>query len=200
MPRKHAPWKFQRKLKQQDIPSYEEIIEYAKDIDNFGGKLWLQALFIILYLTGARLNEVMRRMEKRDIAIIEKDGKNVMLVTLFNEKNKERKIKKIPINLDREGERDLALIFLKYADSVKDMSVPDDSQALLFKYSDRWAEKMLLKYCGINPHFLRHLRLTHLTTEFNFNEQELKIFAGWTDSRPAKNYIEMRWSDLLKKL
>ena len=188
-------WKIQRKLKLQDVPSYEEFVNYALNPENFGFDKELQALFIILYLTAARIREVVGRMEKRDIEILKKYDKNIMLVTLFNEKNRQRKIKKIPINLDREEEKELAVKFLEYVDSVE-----GDKKTLLFQKSPRWAEKYFYKYCGINPHFLRHLRLTHLTTEFNFNEQELRIFAGWSDSRPAKNYIEMRWSDLLKKL
>jgi len=180
------PWVHQNKLKRIDIPSYSKILRYVKEIEDKK----VRALFSILYLTAARISEVVRRMEKKDIEIIEKDGKKIMLVTLFNEKNKQRKIKKIPINIEKEYP--LVVAFLEYVDSIED--------DVIFKFSRKHAFKLLRKYVGVNPHYIRHIRLTHLVTEFNFNEYELKIFAGWTDTRPAKSYIEMRWSDLIKKL
>ncbi len=181
------PWHHQKKLLKQDIPSYQETIEYIKEMDHPK----VQALFTILYLTGARIREIVRSLEKKDIQLLEKDGKKIMLVTLYNEKNRRRKVKKIPINIEKEY--DLVEIFLKYIDEL-------DDEGFIFDMTHNNAWRLIKKYTGVNPHYIRHLRLTHLVTEFNFNEQELKIFAGWSDTRMSSFYIEMRWSDLLKKL
>lgn len=179
-------WKNYKWLKRQDLPNYDEVIKYAKEIDDKK----LKALFCILYLTGARISEVCKVLMKKDIQIIERDNKKIMLVTLPNRKNRYRKIKKIPINIEKE--KDLVIPFLEYVDTR-----PDEKP--IFDFTQPRAFN-LLKKTGINPHFLRVLRLTHLVTEFGFTDQELKMFAGWTDTRPAKSYIELRWYDLLSKM
>ncbi|HEX7627632.1 MAG TPA: tyrosine-type recombinase/integrase [Candidatus Methanoperedens sp.] len=51
----------------------------------------------------------------------------------------------------------------------------------------------------INPHLLRHCRLTQLAKEFS--ESELKILAGWTgDSRMAGVYIHLSGEDVERKM
>ena len=179
-------WELQNKLKKKDIPSWKEILEYVDEISNER----VRALFAIIYLTGCRITEALC-IQKRDIKLIEKNGKKIMLVTLLNEKNKQRKIKKIPINIEKEYP--LVKAFLEYVDKV-------EGEDVFGNLTKRYAYKIIRKHIGINPHFIRHIRLTHLITEFDFNEEELRIFAGWTDTRPARNYIEMRWTDLLRKL
>ncbi len=183
------PWHRQEELKKHDIPSHAEIVSYARTIDD----LRLRALFCILYLTGARINEVLRSLKKDDIDIldVEKDGKKrqIMLVTLRNEKNKQRKYKKIPVPVDKE--RELITYFLDYVDSIE--------EDVLFNFTEQNAWKQMIKKIGVNPHFLRHIRLTHLVTEYDFNEYLLGMFAGWTDIRPAKHYMELKWKDILQK-
>ncbi len=52
---------------------------------------------------------------------------------------------------------------------------------------------------SVHPHMLRHTRLTDLATEMT--EQELKVFAGWTqDSSMASVYVYLSGRDAEKAL
>lgn len=51
---------------------------------------------------------------------------------------------------------------------------------------------------GVNPHYLRHCRLTHLVQTYGFNELQLMRFAGWTNTKPAIVYVHLNWMDLAK--
>lgn len=190
MKSKPKAWKNQKKLQREDIPSKEEIYEKIKSIKLLKWK----ALFSLLYLTSARIGEVLKVTIPEDFSILEKNGRRILLVTLYNEKNKRRKIKKIPLLAVNENERLLINYIIEYVNRFGEKRKP------LWDISHQRVWKKCLKYLGMNPHWLRHLRLTHLVTDYNFNEHELKMFAGWTDTRPAAAYIEMRWMDILKKL
>ena len=60
-------WKRQRLLKKQDIPTQEQVYQMARDYYNPRDK----ALFVLLYLTGGRLTEVIpcRRLKKNVYAL-----------------------------------------------------------------------------------------------------------------------------------
>ena len=48
---------------------------------------------------------------------------------------------------------------------------------------------------GINPHYLRHCRLTHMVQLYNYSIPQLIEFAGWSNSAPAMRYIHLDWRD-----
>lgn len=60
---KNKPWGTQKKLKKEEIPTQEELIIIAKKIKN----LQERALFIMLYLTGGRISEVVREPYLRKV-------------------------------------------------------------------------------------------------------------------------------------
>jgi hypothetical protein len=69
----------------------------------------------------------------------------------------------------------------------------------MFQISKRRGQQIISK-SGWHPHFLRKLRLTHLAKYYNFSDQKLKMFAGWSDSRPSKHYIKLSWEDLARSM
>jgi hypothetical protein len=190
-------WDFQKELiKRRPIPSQDEIYLVAKNIESRYHRL----LYVVTYLTAGRINEVVRgtdevsALRKRDIKIIdkEKDGINykILMFTLKNEKNKWRKFKEIPINISNPKESRFFDLIWDYLESMDDMFI-------LFDFSRPRAYNILRKY-GVNPHYMRHVRLTHLG-KLGFSDQQLVHYAGWTDSRPAKHYIQLDWTDLIIK-
>ncbi|MEM2175196.1 MAG: tyrosine-type recombinase/integrase [Candidatus Micrarchaeia archaeon] len=189
MMKKYRPWKQQIALQNQDIPSPEEILDMIEKVPYLKWK----ALFSLVYLTAARINEVIQVTTPEDFRIIERDGRKILLITLYNEKHKKRKIKKIPIVPVNIVERKLANYVIEYTNLFSDV------KDVMWNISHQRAWKIFKKYLKMNPHFLRHIRLTHLVTEYNFNEHELKMYAGWTDTRPSSRYVEMRWTDILNK-
>ena len=53
---------------------------------------------------------------------------------------------------------------------------------------------------GYYNHFFRHIRATHLTTDYGFSAQMLKKFFDWGSSNSADTYSHLDVEDLAKKL
>lgn len=126
----------------------------------------------------------------KNITVTERKGKRILLVRIQNRKNKQFTWKNIPIPMDKEG----ALVgpLLRYVGRLE----PEES---LFPFRRGKAEQIISKRTNMNIHFLRDIRLTHLTTVYDFNEMQLAKFAGWRDGRPAERYVRLSYSDLVSK-
>jgi integrase len=178
-------WKFQNVLKDDiNFPTPNDIIVKARNIKS----LKTRALFIILYLTGGRISEVVKSIAKCDVSEPTIDGKKIMIIRMRNRKNKRTLFKNQVIVYEMEKE---------LVDMLKEFIDPKDIEDIFFNYSYVRAWKVLKKYVGYNPHWIRHIRLTHLVTYFDFNDRELVTFAGWSNSDPAREYVKMRISDLV---
>jgi integrase len=129
---------------------------------------------------------------KVNISVVNKNNRRVLLINIRNEKSKEIKNKEIPIPLDRVENIAFYNMLIGYLNTLE---INDE----LFPFNYQRAND-LLEETGFNPHWIRHLRATHLVTVYDFNEQELIKYMGWTDSRPARFYMQLKWSDLLNKL
>jgi len=181
-------WDKQKELQQQKIPSMVEMKNILISIPDERHRV----LLTLMYLTAGRVSEIVEDLKKGDIFFTERKERKVMLIDMPNKKHKKRKRKEIPIPLDREDEGFFAQIIINYLRFLSDEDV-------LFGFSRQRAWQITQKY-GFNPHFLRHIRLTHLVVYHDFNEFLLAKFAGWTDTRPAKHYMELRWTDILDKM
>jgi len=211
-------WVKHKLLKLERVPTYKEIIDLAKSIRDMRDR----ALFILTYITAGRITELViyREIEyeyhmeeidgrlkrvnhwdkknikstrygikKSDIELNIKEGERTLIIRLQNRKNRERKIKILPINPDAEKELiDLLMPYIIHC-----------PQEVLFPIHRHRAYQIISSY-GFNPHYLRVIRLTHLVTIFDFNDQMLTWWAGWTDSKQAKHYINMKWGDVRKKM
>lgn len=180
-------WEKQKELQKEDIPSHEDMINMADSISEPD----LRALFSILYVTGARINEVIHSSQRKDFVIDYvkcREGEvKCLIITLLNEKNRRRTKKRLPIRLDRE------LPFIRHIWSyIKEM----ESEEEIFNFGYSWAYKRLMKAIKMNPHFLRHIRATHLVTKYNLGEAVLIKWLGWSDPRPTEHYMELRISDI----
>lgn len=196
------------------VPPHEKIIEMAKNIPN----QQIRAFFILAYLTGGRINELLPKrfiqrqkkddktkittkwreelnysgITKKDITFEITGEKEYMVVTMLNEKNKDQHKKVIPIRIEKEGE--LIILFREYLDKLTEEQV-------LFPISDVTALLKLRKWSGINPHSLRHFRTTHYITYYHIKEAEvLRRLLGWSDLRPLKIYSHLMWTDLAERL
>jgi len=129
-------------------------------------------------------------LRKRDIRIKEYDNKEFLEIRTENRKNKLRKSKLLPIPVEKE-----TIILNHLIEYIA--KLPEEE--VLFKFGTRRAAQIIAKTTGFNLHFIRHIRSTHLITMYDFNEQMLIKFMGWTDSRPAKAYMELRNADLAKE-
>ena len=181
-------WKIQQNVLKQKKESItpNDIVITAKGIK----KPRDQALFVILYLTAARISEVVGTLYRKDISQQEVDCRRIILFRLNNRKHKEKKFKDIPVPYEKEKEL-LELIF-PWLESKQ-------LETRLFDFSKTRGYQIIKKETGWNPHWIRHIRLTNLAVYNDFNDQLLVKFAGWTDSRPSKAYMEVKWKDILQK-
>jgi hypothetical protein len=180
-------WQSQKVLKaNKNSTTPNDIVIIAKGIKNPRN----QALFVILYLTAGRISEVVRSLYRKDLSEQEVDFRRVILFRMNNRKHRKQNFKNIPIPYDKEKEL-LDIIFPWLDDK--------DLEQCLFPFTKTRGYQIIKKETGWNPHWIRHLRLTNLAVYNDFNDQLLVKFAGWTDSRPSKEYMELKWKDILQK-
>ena len=165
-----------------------------------------RALFYFCYLTGARISEALDvtpgDIEKHRN---EKLGE-YLTVRLLTRKNRRAKIRDVPVPMQQ-----LEKTMVSYVN--KWVSVSEGSIFPGLSRTNAWNRLSRIKITvraihgkeiiqdlnkGVNPHYLRHCRLTHLVQHYGFNELQLMRFAGWTNTRPAIVYVHLNWMDLAK--
>ena len=129
-------------------------------------------------------------IRKQDIMFTEKDNKQLMIVSIRNLKNKKYIRKNLPIPIHKEA--DFIQPIRDYLDTIQ------ESETELFSFNRRKAQTIINKV-GLNPHFLRDIRLTHLITIYDFNTFMLQKWAGWQNATPAERYVRLGYSDLISK-
>lgn len=181
-----ASWGKQRLLKESDrpIPTYDSLYNNLRAIENPRDR----ALCTISYLSGGRVSEVksITKDSFRTEFLVDKGGNKMkfMLIECRNLKNRNRKTKTLPINYDREYP--FILLIKDYLESLKPGSI-------LFPISIARIGQLIGRYFGFNPHYFRDIRLTHLVEKFGFDPFQLQVYAGWSDTRPTKNYVALDW-------
>lgn len=199
-------WSRQKYLKKEKITPLKEIVGIAQAIEDKRKR----ALFVLSYLTAGRCQELVRykgydmingkkvfngerrpSIKKSDLEIEERGGRKILVINLRNEKNKDRLRKEVPVPLDLKENIIFYNMLVPYLNTLGnyDELFPigyNRAYEIITSLGKKW-----------NPHWFRHLRLTHLVTIYKYREHQLMMYAGWSDSRPAKRYLEMNWEDLL---
>ena len=152
-----------------------------------------QAMACFLYLTGARVGEMVKAKRKdlafENLSVNTEHGKKIMkvfIVTLHTEKNKKQKIRRVA-NLK---ERNLWVIrpIIKYAGNLAE-------EDLLFPFSTRHIRRLNWKWFNFNPHHWRHIRNTHLIGKFGWSVEKRMKYFGWSDPRSAQSYDHTNWKE-----
>jgi hypothetical protein len=178
------PWAKQQDLKDTGhIPTQDEILNIAQTFKEPQEK----ALFLLAYLSAGRISEVVGILST-DLEATTKNGREIVLIHIPNRKNRTRNFKDIPIPKDRPKEAEMIKIVMDYTTTRTGFVFPFRTTARAWQ---------ILNKIGYNPHWLRHIRLTHLETIYGISPERLRVFAGWSDGRPAKHYIELNYGDVL---
>lgn len=219
-----TPWSrqkaLQRKYSYEEVPSIEELDRIASNIhprcvtypEFYTARA--RALFVLLYLTGARGSEIVKcpylmRRAKRQEGVYEwaeeheyegvrksdikqglVDDLPCLFVRIENRKHRLRRTKRQPIPILLE--KDLVRHLYHYLNLL-------DKDEILFPFQIKRATQIINETINWNLHFLRHIRATHLVVKYDFNEQLLVKYMGWTDSRPAKHYMELSTKDMFRQ-
>lgn len=191
-----SAWELQRRLQELGkVPTIDEMVEKIGKIKDPRDK----ALIALLYWSAGRRSEVLE-IKPEDVneenvtvkkSLEEKITKKCLVVGMPNRKNRGSKWKTLAMPLDREST--LCKMILKYAKTMK-------SQEKLFDIKGAWTYVLTKEYTGYNPHFIRHIRLTHLRRDYDFHPMLVMRWAGWTDLRPARRYDEGRYQDFIVQL
>ena len=171
---------------------YTETINY-NDMKNFFDKCpdeYYKRIAKGLYYTGARIGELIL-IKQNDV----QSNNDFLIIRLQTEKNPHAPIRYVPINPLKEPNGKEVFDYEK-----NEYLFPQLNKKHKLSSHLRIMRKKFNKYWGVAPHYFRHCRLTHMVTEFDFNDQELVKYAGWTDSKPAKWYVSLKTTDLQKKM
>jgi integrase len=160
-----------------------------------------RALLSFLYLTGCRISEVVRYKHrskdwkgepiKKDQVEIQSDFIIIHNVRVLKTR-KEIRFKKVPIRVN-SLEHPFINQFLEYFNKIS------DPNAYLFDITRQRAFQ-ILKTVGIFPHLLRHTRVTHLISDYDFSVPQLQKFFGWIKWDSAGEYAHLDIRDIMKKL
>ena len=191
-----------------------QLLNKIKNIDNPRD----QALVAFIYLTGARISEIVGQ-EKKVMKFYKGKGKDRVLIRteevkippLYKEnievlKEKDMLLvhqvvclkrktsvprRTIPIIISTE--RDFLIYFIDYFNTIR----PGEP---LFPITRQRAWQIVNKELELYNHFLIHERVTHLVTNFNFSDNHLMKFRGWSNTQPAATYTHLSYLDVANKM
>ena len=153
----------------------------------------VKAFMCMLYLTGARINEICKKVKNYEVEIKTLNGKRYVVVNNVIVLKRRKKVVRRNIPISIEHEKPFLQPLMNYANGLK-------PEVILFDFSSIYGYQMVRKWTGMFPHYFRHLRLTHLASDYGFNSQELKQLTGLTNDTPASTYVHLNWQDIAKKM
>ena len=177
---------------EKEILNQQELLNKLNQIDNVRDK----ALCSFLYLTGARVSEVVFRFKVKEIRVQRDKDRIFYIFNVYTEKRREHK----------DVYRSLGIPYEKYYKELIDTIIGYISRYrlkendYLFEINRRTAYNITKKWLNVNPHFLRHTRATHLATLNNFTALELKEWFGWAKVETASIYTHLNWQNVSHKL
>jgi len=163
-----------------------------------------------MYLTGARISEAINVKRKH----LEIRNNNLFVVNLKTLKSRVYPIRQLPI-APIKTDKPFFELFSTYLEEnyfeEDDFIFPFQSRFNVFYrlrkikinkllQLDPKQKKWIEEDFRIHPHYLRHCRLSHLASIFDFNEIQLMKFAGWSSTKPTIFYVKLSYQDILKKM
>ena len=196
---------FQKKRKPEDVVmwSKEKLLERMHLLENLRNK----ALVSVLYLTGCRVSEAIKKLRCGQIKAVKKEvnGKEEVFIYFYNmltlkkPKDSKNKYRDIPIHYKSEKQ------LIDYLDDYLDLmqmyygGEEEFENGLLFPISRQAAHKYIKRHLGIWPHYLRTMRFTHLVNK-GLDAFDLKKLANWSSIAPSEYYVMRNLKDIERKM
>lgn len=179
-------WDRQKWLKMNSkVPTQKDLIRMFGRVESERDR----ALFVTAYLTGARCSEY-AELKPSNIQEDTVKGVDILIFNLVNRKNRRVHTKQALIPIEKEEE--LVRMALPYAYKVGETSK-------IWPITTRRIRQLFDKYFKWNTHYLRKVRLTHLTTMYGFDALDRVRWAGWKDSRPDVCYDLQNYADIVRR-
>lgn len=156
----------------------------------------VKALISFLYLTGCRVSE---GLEVRKSQLQKERRGNTDFLMIYDVSVRKRRgiVKNTkPINIEKE----------KYFLNKINNYIYSHHEEYLFPsirgghIKPRWARRLIYKQTGLFPHYFRHLRNTHLITNYGFNSWQLRQFNKWASPNTAEHYVHLTSADVVDKM
>ena len=153
-----------------------------------------KALIAFLYLSAARISEVVRRVRRSDLEIKQDEyGKYLVINNMLCLKRQDTKNLKRNIGIKIGKDKPFLKILSRWTTQL-------DEEEVLFDISRQHAYRITRKcYDPGFCHYFRHLRLSHLASD-GMTSSDLRQITGWTDDKPAKYYVHLNWQDVARRM
>lgn len=181
-------------------PTQEDILSKIPLIEERLGFKWA-GLYCAGYLTAGRISELLP-LENTDLTYSMKNRQHFANISLLTLKNRKLRLRNITIPLQTETEKALFEPFKKamehtikgkvFAECATRNNIAtrfSNSISFNLKVLDFATKKTEIKEIRLHPHLLRHFRLTHMVTLYNFPAINLQFYAGWSSLEPAQTYL-----------
>ena len=180
--------KKKRNPKNMDIASYHELVEKIRKLDS-KNTMRDKALIAFLYLTGARVSEIVRRVRKYQIekVVLGKDETPYMLVENVVTLKRKDSLKR-PIPIPVLNDTFLAKTVADYLDKI-------DHEDFLFDIDSNWAFKIVKKHRVKTKNDKWVITLPFSDLQILNNQSKAKISKPLT--RSLKPFFD-NWDSLLE--
>lgn len=155
-----------------------------------------RALFSMLYLTGARVSELvgLDGILVGDMTKEKAGDRDIYVIKVTTKKHRRHPIRSIPVPYDN-----YKFFIDQIVSYISTVGLKDTDK--MFGFTPRHTRRLVNNLLGREwfPHYFRHIRISHLS-EAGFTAEELRTFGGWTDYRQIGNYSHLNWMALIGKL
>lgn len=215
--------KYPEKIKPiADTISIKEVYDKGNELKNPEYK----CLYYILYLTGARVGEIIDYLRVRDIdykTLTETDDndntiiRSVAVFDVVTEKRKDRPKRKLPVMYKDTRVADAYYyenLMIEYIKAFNNSKMVEEKvfrvkrtsatnyykRHIQFPIGAVYKGKRIDVNYRMHPHYLRHCRITHMREMYGFDILDLKQFAGWTSTKMTDTYLHAGWRNLIGKM
>lgn len=186
--------KKKRRASDEDkLLSRNEILTMIENIPANIGKfekkgLMYRALIAMLYLTGARISELIT-IKKNQFEYAESRGIKYLIINNVPTLKRRDKFFR-PFFLRKDFEEP----FIRHVRVWLDELFNEDQ--LLFPFNSSRAWQIVEKYTGKYDHYFRHVRSIDLVRYYGFNSYWLQRWHGWKKLQSGEAYVHLVGQDL----